>query len=154
MRAETLDSHPAGGRAEQESGEGRKGRGQREAARSGDGESDEHDIAGHVGDEHPAQTENAHGVDDSRDHREYEHEPGQRAVSGVSDQAAKGRSGCAATEAHANATPADPGKTRSVDQVAAGTKHSSGRSGLFNPRRSDMNATAPTSRGSQKRITR
>ena len=39
-------------------------------------------------------------------------------------------------------------------QVAAGTTHSSGRSGSFSPRRSEMNATAPTSSGSQKRITR
>ena len=38
--------------------------------------------------------------------------------------------------------------------VAAGTTHSSGRSGLFNPRRSEMNATVPTSSGSQKRMTR
>ena len=38
--------------------------------------------------------------------------------------------------------------------VAAGTTHSSGRSGLFNPRRSEMNATAPSSSGSQNRITR
>ena len=39
-------------------------------------------------------------------------------------------------------------------QVAAGTTHSSGRSGRFSPRRSEMNATAPRSSGSQKRITR
>ena len=58
--------------------------------KSSEGGSAEHDIAGHVGDEHPAQTENAHGVDDSRDHGEYQHEPGQWTVSGVSDQAAKG----------------------------------------------------------------
>ena len=45
-------------------------------------------------------------------------------------------------------------RLRLVPYVAAGTTHSSGRSGLFNPRRSEMNATAPTSSGSQKRIVR
>jgi hypothetical protein len=45
-------------------------------------------------------------------------------------------------------------RLRRVAYVAAGTTHRSGRSGLFNPRRSEMNATVPTSRGSQKRITR
>lgn len=45
-------------------------------------------------------------------------------------------------------------RLRRVVYVAAGTTHSSGRSGLFNPRRSEMNATPPTSSGSQKRIVR
>ena len=36
----------------------------------------------------------------------------------------------------------------------AGTQQSSGRSGLFSPRRSNVNATPPRTRGSQKRITR
>ena len=45
-------------------------------------------------------------------------------------------------------------RLRRLAYVAAGTTHSSGRSGLFNPRRSEMNATVPTSSGSQKRMTR
>jgi uncharacterized protein YbjT (DUF2867 family) len=45
-------------------------------------------------------------------------------------------------------------RAEETGQLAAGTTHSSGRSGSFSPRRNEMNATVPTRSGSQNRITR
>jgi len=45
-------------------------------------------------------------------------------------------------------------RAEETGQVAAGTTHSSGRSGSLSPRRNEMNAMPPTSSGNQNRITR
>jgi hypothetical protein len=76
--------------ADEEAGKGRQRHGQREPVRAGEREADEHDVAGHVGHEDPAQAEDAHGIDDTGEHRQHEHQRRQRPVHGVRDETTRG----------------------------------------------------------------
>jgi hypothetical protein len=72
---------------DQEPDEGGQGCQQREAWSMGERESNEDDIAGHIGDEHATQAEDAHGVDESAHRGEYQQQRRQGPVPRISEEA-------------------------------------------------------------------
>ena len=71
---------PARQRAHQEGPQGRERGRHRQARCAPDGESQEHHVAGHVGHEHAAQGDEAHGVHHAGDHGQHQQQERQRAV--------------------------------------------------------------------------
>lgn len=66
--------------ADQEAGKCDEGSDEGETRSTGDGKSDEYDVAGHIGYEDPAELQDADRVDDARAHRQQQEQRGQRAL--------------------------------------------------------------------------
>ena len=74
-------------RTDQEPHKGGQGCQKREAGDTGEREPNEDDVAGHVGDEHATQAEDAHGVDESAHRGQCQHQRRQGPVSRISEEA-------------------------------------------------------------------
>jgi hypothetical protein len=71
-RSPPADDRSGHGGTEEEAGKREQRGGQREAGGDGEGEADEDDVAGHVRDEHPAEGQDADGVDDAGRNGQHE----------------------------------------------------------------------------------